>query len=166
MDHFRYIKIHTWLQTKEMYHSFLSLKMISFDFDDFFQASQPSTVKPRLTATSVIRPLFWPPGKNRDKFSSPKKKTLVNTVTSLKRPNFFGPLVTVSTAFHCMNISIYIYISALVYRDEKKRRTVLQMFTLTQKHGEDCHFYARRQPAIISGKVTTGALTSSTDQSK
>ena len=51
MDHFRYIKIHTWLQTKEMYHSFLSLKMISFDFDDFFQASQPSTVKPHLTAT-------------------------------------------------------------------------------------------------------------------
>ena len=58
MDHFRYIKIHTWLQTKEMFHSFLSLKMISFDFDDFFQASQPSTVKPRLTATSVIQPLF------------------------------------------------------------------------------------------------------------
>ena len=56
-------------------------------------------------------------------------------------------------------------ISALVYRDEKKRRTLLQMFTLTQEHGEDCHFL-RKQPAIISGKVTTGALTSSTDQSK
>ena len=58
MDHFRYIKIHTWLQTKEMYHSFLSLQMISFDFDDFFQASQPSTVKPRLTITSLLRPFF------------------------------------------------------------------------------------------------------------
>ena len=123
MDHFRYIKIHTWLQTKEMYHSFLSLKMISFDFDDFFQASQPSTVKPRLTATSVIRPLFWPPGKNRDKFSSPKKKTLVNTVTSLKRPNFFGPLVTVSTAFHCMNISIYIYIYIGIGLSRRKKTT-------------------------------------------
>ena len=32
-------------------------------------------------------------------------------------------------------------ISALVYRDERKRRTVLQMFTLTEEHGEDCHFY-------------------------
>ena len=120
MDHFRFIKIHTWLQTKEMYYSFLSLKMISFDFDDFFQASQPSTVKPRLTATSVIwSPRYYghfyrPPGKNRDKFSSPKKKTLVNTVTSLKRPNFFGPLVTVLTGFHSMNFNI----SALVYRDE------------------------------------------------
>ena len=45
-------------KTKEMYYSFLSLKMISFDFDDFFQASQPSTVKPRLTATSLLRPIF------------------------------------------------------------------------------------------------------------
>ena len=82
-----------------MYHSFLSLKMISFDFDDFFQASQPSTVKPRLTATSVLRSpryyghFFWPPGKNRHKFSSQKKKKiLVNTVTSLKRDNFFSPI--------------------------------------------------------------------------
>ena len=50
MDHFRYIKIHTWLQTKEMYHSFLSLKMISFDFDDFFQASQPSTMNFNISA--------------------------------------------------------------------------------------------------------------------
>ena len=129
MDHFRYIKIHTWLQTKEMYHSFLSLKMISFDFDDFFQASQPSTVKPRLTATSVIRPLFWPPGKNRDKFSSPKKKTLVNTVTSLKRPNFFGPLVTVLTGFHCMNFNI----SALVYRDEKNDAPCFRCLRLHKK---------------------------------
>ena len=96
--------------------------MISFDFDDFFQASQPSTVKPHLTATSVIRSpryyrhFFWPPGKNRHKFSCRKKKTLVDTVTPLKRTNFLRPLVTVLTGFHCMNFNI----SALVYRDEKK----------------------------------------------
>ena len=35
------------------------------------------TVRPRLTATSLLRPLFWPPGKNRPKFSC--TKTLVNT---------------------------------------------------------------------------------------
>ena len=45
--------------------------------------------------------------------------------------------MTVLTGFHCMNFNI----SALVYRDERKRRTVLQMFTLTQEQGEDCHFY-------------------------
>ena len=52
-----------------MYYSFLSLKMISFDFDDFFQASQLSTVKPRLTATSVLQPLFLAP------WQKPPKKT-------------------------------------------------------------------------------------------
>ena len=45
INHFWYIKIHTWLQglgnkTKEMYYSLLSLKMISFVF--FPQAMQPS----------------------------------------------------------------------------------------------------------------------------
>ena len=52
-----------------------------------------STVKPRLTATSVIRSpryyghFFWPPGKNRHTFYF--KKTLVNTATPLTWPIFF-----------------------------------------------------------------------------
>ena len=56
-------------------------------------------------ATSVIRSprywghFFWPPGKTTIHFLWKKKKTLVNTVTSLIRPNVFGPLVTVSTGF-------------------------------------------------------------------
>ena len=58
------------------------------------------TVKPRLTATLAIwsprcyGPFFWPPSKNCHTFSC--KKTLVNTA------NFFGPLVTVLTGFHCI----------------------------------------------------------------
>ena len=45
IDHFRYIKIHTWLRglgnkTKEMYYSLLNLKTSSFVL--FPQASQPS----------------------------------------------------------------------------------------------------------------------------
>ena len=67
-----------------MYYSFLSLTMISFDFDDFFQASQPSTVKARLTAT-----FFGRLAKTPQIFF---KKTLVNTATPLKRKNFLGPI--------------------------------------------------------------------------
>ena len=58
------------------------------------------TVEPRLMATSLLRPLFWLPGKNDHTFSC--KETLVNTVTSLLQPNFFGPLVTILMGFHCM----------------------------------------------------------------
>ena len=63
------------------------------------------TVEPRLMATSVIRsPRYcghfsWPPGKTTIHFPWKKKKPLVNTVTSLIRPNVFGPLVTVLTGF-------------------------------------------------------------------
>ena len=161
MDHFRYIKIHTWLQTKEMYHSFLSLKMISFDFDDFFQASQPSTVKPRLTITSLLRPFFLAAWQRLPQiFFSKKKKTHVNTVTSLKRPNFFGPLVTVLTGFHCMNFNI----SALVYRDENTTHRASDVYAYTRTWRRLP--FLQKQPAIISGKMTIGALTSSTDQSK
>ena len=58
------------------------------------------TVEPRLMATSLLRPLFWLPGKNDHTFSC--KETLVSTVTSLLQPNFFGPLVTILMGFHCM----------------------------------------------------------------
>ena len=56
-------------------------------------------------ATSVIRsPRYWGhffcrPAKRPYIFFGKKKKTLVNTVTSLIRPNVFGPLVTVLTGF-------------------------------------------------------------------
>ena len=66
-----------------------------------------TTVKPRLTATLVIRStryyrqLFWPPGKNRHKFSC-KKKNLVNMATPLIRPFIFGPSVTLLTGFQCI----------------------------------------------------------------
>ena len=61
-------------------------------------------VEPRLTAISVTRSprcyghCFWPPDKNDHTFSC--KENLVNAVTSLLRPNVFGPLVTVLTEFH------------------------------------------------------------------
>ena len=45
-----------------------------------------------------IANLFWPPGKIDLTFSC--KETLVNKVTSLLRPHFFGSLVTVLTGFH------------------------------------------------------------------
>ena len=58
------------------------------EFKDFFCRiscfKMHIIVKPRLTATSVIRSpryyghFLWPPGKNRYTFSC-KKKTLVNT---------------------------------------------------------------------------------------
>ena len=46
---------------------------------------------------SLLRPLFWPPGKNPRKFCF--KKT--PRVPLFSTANFFGPLVTVFTRFHC-----------------------------------------------------------------
>ena len=69
-----------------------------------------STVEPRLTATSVIPSsryyghFFRPPSKNDHAFSC--KETLVNTVTPLLWPIFFGPLVTVLTGFHCHQVGV------------------------------------------------------------
>ena len=51
------------------------------------------------TVTSLLGPLFFAARPNDRSFSLKKKKTLVNTVTSLIRPNVFGPLVTVLTGF-------------------------------------------------------------------
>ena len=50
------------------------------------------------TVTSLLGPLFLAARQNDHSFSL-KKKTLVNTVTSLIQPNVFGPLVTVLTGF-------------------------------------------------------------------
>ena len=74
----------------------------------FANTALGATVKPRLTATSVMRSpryyghFFWPPVKNQHAFSC--QKTLVNTVTPLIRPNVLGPLVTVLTGFRCMSL--------------------------------------------------------------
>ena len=74
--------------------------------------TQVFTVKPCLTATSVIWAphyygyFFWPPCKNRHTFSC--KKTLVSTATPLMWPNFFGPLVTVLTGFHCSRQQMHV----------------------------------------------------------
>ena len=49
-----------------------------------------STVKPRLMATTLLRPFFLPPDKNHHTFSC--KRTLVNKATPLIQPNFFGAI--------------------------------------------------------------------------
>ena len=66
------------------------------------------TVKSRLTAISLIWPphyyghFFWLPGKNRLTFSCKKPSLIYCMATRLKRPNFFGPLGTILTGFHCI----------------------------------------------------------------
>ena len=64
-------------------------------------------MEPRLTATLVIQSsryyghFLWPPGKNNHTFTW--KETPVNIVIFLLWPNFFDPLVTVLTGFHCVS---------------------------------------------------------------
>ena len=60
IDHFRYIKIHTWLRnlgnkSKEMYFSLLSLKMISF----FFFPEPCSQIWILIYQNWSLRPLIW-----------------------------------------------------------------------------------------------------------
>ena len=80
-------------------------KKVSCTLVHFSKFLEFGTVKPHLTATSVIQSpryyshFFWPPGKNHSTFSC--KKTLVNTATTLIRQNSFGPLMTILTGFHC-----------------------------------------------------------------
>ena len=71
-----------------------------------------TAVESRLTATSVIWSphyydhFFGLPGKNDHTFSC--KEILVNTVTLLLQPIFFGPLVTVLMGFHCTKVLVSI----------------------------------------------------------
>ena len=58
------------------------------------------------TVTSLLGPLFFAARQNDRSFSLKKKKTLVNTVTSVIRPNVFGPLVTVLTGFRTKILAI------------------------------------------------------------
>ena len=58
------------------------------------------------TVTSLLGPLLFAARQNDRSFSLKKKKPLVNTVTSLIRPNVFGPLVTVLTGFRTKILAI------------------------------------------------------------
>ena len=53
------------------------------------------------TVTSLPPLLFELASRQNDIHTVSCKETLVNMVTSLLRPNCFGPLVTVLTGFHC-----------------------------------------------------------------
>ena len=66
----------------------------------------PYTMEPCLTATLVIWPLRYYGhlvlAAQQIGHTFCCKETLVNTVTSLLWPIFFGPLVTILTGFHCI----------------------------------------------------------------
>ena len=70
------------------------------------------TVEPRLMVTSLLQPLFLAARLNDPTFPC-KKKTLVKTATPMIPPNFFGPLVTVLTGFHCINTKAVLYLASL-----------------------------------------------------
>ena len=58
---------------------------------------------------------FGAPGKNDHTFSC--NETLVNTVTSLLRPNVFGLLVTVLTGLHCTGKqTVYVSCESILQR--------------------------------------------------
>lgn len=73
-------------------------------------------VKPLLTATSVIRSpryghFFWPPGKTAIHFPVKKKPSLIRS--PVNKANFFGPLVTVLTGFHCITFVWFFHFNLL-----------------------------------------------------
>ena len=96
------------------------------------------TVKPRLTATSVIRQLRYyghctlPPGKNRHTFSCKTKKTLVNTATPLIRQNFFWRIGDRSNGVPLYIFSVNEFLFLL------KNITTPPMFDYSLK---DCYFH-------------------------
>ena len=59
------------------------------------------TVKPCLTATSVIQLPRHYGHLSKTTIHFLVKKPLIHTATPLIWPNVFGPLVTVLTGFHC-----------------------------------------------------------------
>ena len=64
------------------------------------------TVEPHLKATSAgntVTLLLQAARQNEHTVSC--KETLINTVTSLLQTNFFGPLLTILTGFHCNEVS-------------------------------------------------------------
>ena len=60
-----------------------------------------TTVEPRLTTTSLLRPYSFKPNVKTIEsfyyFEDP-----VNATTSLLRPGFYGPTVVALTGFHCI----------------------------------------------------------------
>ena len=72
----------------------MAINFANFEKKDLIVQWNPALQSPRYYGH-----LFWPPGKNDHTYFC--NETLVNTVTSLLWPNFFGPLLTVLSGFHC-----------------------------------------------------------------
>ena len=60
---------------------------------------------------------FWLPGKNDHTFSC--TETLLNTVTLLLRPRFFGLLVTVLTGFHCALLTEVVDVFSIIIENDR-----------------------------------------------
>lgn len=60
---------------------------------------------------------FWLPGKNDQTFSC--TETLLNTVTLLLRPRFFGLLVTVLTRFHCALLIEVVDVFSIIIENDR-----------------------------------------------
>ena len=60
---------------------------------------------------------FWLPGKNDHTFSC--TETLLNTITLLLRPRFFGLLVTLLTGFHCALLREVVDVSSIIIENDR-----------------------------------------------
>ena len=78
--------------------------------------------------------LFWPPRQNGHTFSC--KETLVNRVTSLLWPIFFGPLVTILTGFQCITCQL-----SSVIQNSPWYGTNLQVFCRSANLPDEIEFW-------------------------
>ena len=101
------------LYKSEKYYKILSVHSMSniLAFLYYSELFCLYTVEPRFLATSVIRSpryyghFFWPPGWTTIHFlvgKSKKQKKTSLIWSPVNTANFFGPLVTVLTGFHCI----------------------------------------------------------------
>ena len=60
---------------------------------------------------------FWLPGKTDHTFSC--TETLLNTITLLLRPRFFGLLVTLLTGFHCALLREVVDVSSIIIENDR-----------------------------------------------
>ena len=84
---------------------------MKFQVNVCFLYDKMYTVEPRLMVTSLLQPLFLAARLNDATF--PFKKTLVKTAIPLIPRNFFEPLVTVLTGFHCISTKVVLYLASL-----------------------------------------------------
>jgi len=122
-------------------------------------------VEPRLTATSVLRgntTFFWSPGKNNHTFSC--KETLVNTVSSLSGPNFFGPLVTTLTGvalYEEDHSSIFWWLAATWFVARQVCRTwVVKRPTLLSTHSFCSIMLQNKLYVFVARFIVPWAITS------